>query len=334
MSAREQKSFDFKRRERTLSWAKTLKNIQKESLKDPTPKRIYEVFESDLKSYFALCQIANAKKVNCQQKEVARSLLFTVRTKLEDAIQHSLESFYSGGTIQPYLPKAGSFFTVSKKQGVSLRFALTSCVPSKLCGNLCYAHDGMDAMPHSIIKGCINSFIASKYENERRFFVGAFKDFVELSCEQIVKKSFSEVSRLEWNRQPRIRFSHVGEIANFPNFANYLSQIIAQKSKNEITQVVYTRHPNAALLSENFLINFTIDSSSRNRRKFSESRMNIVGSSFDGVLERDAKINFLEHHGKIHLAGSDEQDTICIVSDARNGFRSCDEARCTKCFEK
>ena len=103
---------------------------------------------------------------------------------------------------------------------------LTSCVPSKLCGASCYAHDVLDAAPASIVRGVINGLIAEIYEKGNEDTQKHIMTQLTSHIKKAIKAAIKEVSQLEtgWNRRPYIRFSHVGEISEWPNFCNALAK--------------------------------------------------------------------------------------------------------------
>jgi len=134
-----------------------------------------------------------------------------------------------------------------------------------------------------------------------------------------------------YERPARIRFSHVGEIAATPRFANALAQAV-KKYDRSVSCVIYTRHPKAAELNPNlFVVNFTVEGPNDARRKFAPQTARLVSSAWDGVLIEDAEINFLEHHiGRIATAQG--TGNICPVTASHQETPSCDSARCNRCF--
>jgi hypothetical protein len=132
-------------------------------------------------------------------------------------------------------------------------------------------------------------------------------------------------------RPPRIRFSHVGEIASTPQFANAVAQQI-RSIDPEVSCVIYTRHPKAQDLDSTlFVINFTVEGDDDPRRRWAPANSRIVSSAWDGRLSSVADINFLEHH-VAEVAEADGHGAICPVTLNHGKNASCDIARCQRCF--
>lgn len=135
-----------------------------------------------------------------------------------------------------------------------------------------------------------------------------------------------------FERAPRIRFSHIGDMASTPEFTNRLAWEIRHRAP-EIECVAYTRHSNADRLDpQNLIVNFTVESADDPRFKWIPSHARIVGSAWDGHVVQQASVNFLEHHVE-KSASSVGNGHICPVTDKHEQLRSCDEARCDLCFQ-
>ena len=137
-----------------------------------------------------------------------------------------------------------------------------------------------------------------------------------------------------WSRRPFIRFSHVGEIAAYPSFANSLAGQVRQISNGEVDCVIYTRHRRAKELNpELWIVNFTLDSDSRGRREWAPEDSRIVFSAFGGETDPEADINFLEHHRWTHIEQSGT-GRVCPATAPNMKDRTCDALRCNRCFLK
>jgi hypothetical protein len=93
-----------------------------------------------------------------------------IRVKIEQGIIDFIESFY--GKEKEKFFNLGKIFGKSKKQGISIRFSLTTCVPTNLCANLCYAHDGLDATPNSVVRGALNTCLITPHYGFPVLFLG------------------------------------------------------------------------------------------------------------------------------------------------------------------
>ena len=138
-------------------------------------------------------------------------------------------------------------------------------------------------------------------------------------------------ARQGFQRRPRIRFSHVGEMAATPQFANALAQEIVHRAP-DVRCIVYTRHPLANRFDPNLLIvNFTVDGHGDSRISFKPRAARLVSSSWDGNLLEEAEINFIEHHVEKSARPSGSGQS-CPVTLHHDVTPSCDSARCEKCF--
>jgi hypothetical protein len=96
--------------------------------------------------------------------------------------------------------------------------------------------------------------------------------------------------------------------------------------------VVYTRHRNAALLDPKlFVINFTLDEASLNRRSWVPDGARIVYSAWEGRIRDDVAVNFLEHHHLAHLEPHG-LGKVCPATRAEANDKTCDGVRCDFCF--
>lgn len=307
-----------------------------------TAKRIIWTSMTDLKafyspvckSYYQLAAVSRGKHLETSLRKEILDILFQFRSSIETKILLDLQESETKFDVEKEVLR-GRFFGASAKQGLSIRYSLNSCYPTKDCSGRCYAHDGRDRELNHLIRGVLNYYYGLKYEgapcDDREIMMKKLSS----SISKAIKQSIEEQHRSKQNgfsRLPRIRFSHIGEMARTPVFTNDLAREI--RSQNPKVQcVIYTRSPEANLLDKDlFIINFTIDDSSDSRLKYACKWMNVVNSAWDGKLTPKANVNFLEHHvEKVslpHLEGS-----ICPVTYDHKSLSSCDQAMCDKCFK-
>jgi hypothetical protein len=322
-----------------LTWAQRLtpQSLAKRSLPCVSPAVLIESQRSSLIQYFRLCALSRNKNADPRMASDATDALFRTRVILESHIQQLIAA--SPGSLEKKLKHLGidSFFGVSKKQGVSLRMPLNTCRPTSQCAGGCYAHDVLDAAPPAIVRGAINGFIARTFEDgpiaDRALIIKMLRSAIRRAA----RAACRELDALPqgFTRRPYIRFSHVGEIAAFPLFANALALEVAQQSDAKVDCVVYTRHHNARLLDEKlWVINFTLDPASHDRRSWAPSGARLVYSAFGGEISAEAEVNFLEHHRHSHLAVTKGNGAICPATLPSCEVRTCDACRCSTCFER
>ena len=294
-------------------------------------------FEDSLKEYFRLCCLARSKSAVLELSESANTLIFKVRTKIEKEIATLLEGLEESSDLDPSMLYKNNFYGFSKKQGTSLRMPLSSCMPTALCAGGCYAHDVLDATPAAVIRGVVNGHIAKSYEQGDKSIRACIMDCLKPHTRKAVSNSKKELKELPigFKRRAYIRFSHVGEVANFPDFANALAKQVRTESRKTVDCVIYTRHKNAKLLDpELWVMNFTLDPVSLKREAWVPKEARIVYSAFGGVTSSIAEVNFLEHHRHEHLAGTKGDGRICPATKPETIERTCDACRCNKCFVK
>lgn len=322
-------------RRATLDWAKNLSLEPIELGSHWSIGSLKSEFEKSLKNYFRLCALARGKSAPKKLSQAAHDQLFRVRVIVEKTIQESILAALKRDPNSINTLFEGRFYGNSKKQGVSLRLPLTSCVPTPLCRGGCYAHDTLDAAPSAVIRGAINGVIASLYENgtntKRTLILGSLR----AHSQRAIQAARTEIKELSgWQRRPYVRFAHLGEAATFPEFMNALANQIGELSKWEVDCVVYTRHPNASSLQENLWItNFTLDNASKERRVYAPAYARIVYSAWNGEIENDVDINFLEHHRWQHSKPSGN-GPVCPATLPETEFRTCDSLRCDTCFRR
>ena len=320
-----------------LNWAEGYSKVNLKNLEITCLKDIKDAFISDLKNYFSLAALARSGSAQKELSDKAHTLLFSVRVKLERNIDYLLQDNLSKGFDLHDVFFKNSFFGSSKKQGVSLRMPLSSCTPSSLCAGGCYAHDVLDASPFAMIRGVVNGCIAFLFEKGNANDRKSILDKLRPHTLKAVKNARKELKDLPsgFRRRPYIRFSHVGEVANYPNFANALAMQVRSLSRKGVDCVIYTRHSKARELNpELWIMNFSLDPSSLNRVKWIPKQARIVYSAFGGITSSLAEVNFLEHHRHQHLAQTEGDGKICPATKPETIERTCDACRCNTCFVK
>jgi hypothetical protein len=291
-------------------------------------------YAQECRSYYSVAALSRRAVLSEELRSAAYAKLFRLRSTLEQTIIQDLE--YCGGRNDlEKIWASKSFFGVSAKQGVSIRYALASCVPTRDCGARCYAHDGRDREIHHLFRGALNYFFGQHYEaspiDERQRLLGLLSNAIAFGVVAARRDQLTARKELGILRAPRIRFSHVGEIASTPEFANAIAKQV-RSIDPEVSCVIYTRHPKAQRLDSGlFVINFTLEGDEDPRARWVPVQSRIVSSAWGGRLSTLAEINFLEHH-VAGVARADGPGAICPVTldHARN--TSCDVARCQLCF--
>lgn len=280
------------------------------------------------------CGMASRKQLSQERRARIRTVLFRARYVLDARIETTVRAMVRLGTLRLDRLFKRQVFGFCKKQGVSFRLSLSTCVPTPLCGGGCYAHDGRERLTSTILSGCYNTLIAQYWEEgvvADAMLLPHIRRAVELA------KADASFAATEYGitRRARIRLAHVGELAAYPRFANWLGHRIREESGGSVDGVIYTRHPKATELDTRALIvNFTVDDSSRNRRAWAKEGMRIVWSAWDGKLDPAASINFLEHHDHGQHALAVGEGTVCPVTASSTEHRFCDAFKCTKCFDE
>ena len=119
------------------------------------------------RSYYALAALSRRKILPDKARGEAMSRLFSLRALLEQRMLESLKCSASSADILGYAARS-TFFGRSIKQGVSIRYPLAVCVPTKLCGGRCYAHDGRDRDLQRVFRGVLNWYLGDYYQRRRR----------------------------------------------------------------------------------------------------------------------------------------------------------------------
>jgi hypothetical protein len=320
---------------RVLEWAKCYRGGVKESPLKIGSSSLNSIFESDLREYFRLCGLSRSRTAIPEYVEGAVAHVFRVRAALEKAMATAISQadLPTEQKIQGIL--SNSFFGFSKKQGTSLRMPLTTCTPTQMCGAACYAHDVLDATPGAMIRGAMNGWLAGAYETGDSSTREDIMRKLIPHCRSAIRKAQGELKNLPegYKRRAFIRFSHVGEIVYFPDFANALARQVRGQSLGEVDCVVYTRHRNVVKLDpELWIINFTLDPSSMDRRSWAPPNARIVFSAFGGMTSDVAEVNFLEHHRHGHTARTAGTGRVCPATAPETKVRTCDACHCNRCF--
>ena len=194
----------------------------------------------------------------------------------------------------------------------------------------------LDAAPNAVVRGALNGCIAKLFESgslrARRYIL----DKLRSHTTRATKAALRELDALDgsWSRRAYIRFSHVGEMSAYPLFADALADQVREVSGGHVDCVVYTRHPDANKLDPSkWIINFTLDSDSTERRAWAPANARIVFSAWDGILDDDVEVNFLEHHRWSHIAPVGA-GSVCPATLPETTTRSCDAVKCDLCFRQ
>jgi hypothetical protein len=321
-------------RQALLIWAGEFNPSRLIDVCTPIARCFKTAAEQDLRNYWGLARTARNLKVEKSVRDAAHDKLFLVRTKLERWFVNSALAGVRTGVIAPSDLLDGTVFGSSLKQGVSFRLPLSSCQPTARCAGGCYAHDGLDASIATVIRGSLNGAFAQHFEeSEDRERASLLREFSK-AVKKAVRDSFRDSRQSNFKREPRIRMSHVGELTAYPSFANAIAGTIHELTKGRVKCVIYTRHKGARLLDPKlFVINFTLDDDSLNRRSWAPESARIVYSAWEGKIRSDVGVNFLEHHHLAHTA-STGSGKICPATRPETTDKTCDGVGCDVCFKK
>lgn len=315
-----------------LKWAESFNPAGLIPILTPVSKCIKTAAELYLRNYWGLARTARNLKVDEEIRTQAHSKLFLIRTRMEKWFVDSALEALRTRVISAADLLDGTVFGSSLKQGVSFRLPLSSCQPTADCAGGCYAHDGLDASITTVIRGSLNGAFAQHYEGsvagER---LGLLKVF-SIPLKRAVHDSLRDSQRSTFKREARIRMSHVGELTAYPEFANAIASMIHDLSEGKVKCIIYTRHKDAKLLDPRlFVINFTLDNASLNRRSWAPESARIVYSAWEGQIREDVGVNFLEHHHLAHTA-STGSGKICPATRPETTDKTCDGVKCDFCF--
>ena len=315
-----------------LRWADTFKPSGLINVSTPISKCFKTAAEQDLRNYWGLARTARNLKVEEGIRTKAHSQLFLIRTKMEKWFVASALEAVQTRVISAADLLDGTVFGSSLKQGVSFRLPLSSCQPTAHCAGGCYAHDGLDASITTVIRGSLNGAFAQHYEGSAAGGRLRLLQFFSIPLKRAVRDSLLDSQRSSFKREARIRMSHVGELTAYPEFANAIAGMIHDLSEGKVKCIIYTRHKDAKLLdSRLFVINFTLDDASLNRRSWAPKSARIVYSAWEGQIRDDVGVNFLEHHHLAHTA-STGSGKICPATRPETTDKTCDGVKCDFCF--
>ena len=321
----------------TLKWGETFRFFRREISFPLTLGKIRTVFDPELKKYFSLSCLSRHNTENPDMVKAALKIVFKVRYSLEKSLHLSILDAINRDPGSYAALFSSSFFGMSKKQGTSVRMPLITCQPTALCASACYAHDVLDAVPASVVRGVVNGLVASLYEEGDKTSRATILAQLCPHTKRAVRSALKELENLpeEFSRRANIRFSHVGEIIHFPAFANALARQVTEISDGMVDCVLYTRHANASLIDcELFVVNFTLDNKSQERRAWAPSCSRIVFSAFNGKVSSGADVNFLEHHRWSHIPPNGSDGKICPATLPGTKNRTCDAVQCALCFSR
>jgi hypothetical protein len=319
-----------------LHWASGYKGTPAFVTGIASSKELRSLFYKDLLRYFALAALSRSTTAPTRMVQDALALVFRTRISLERSVSDAVIKSVRRIGLAAFDLATAPLYGCSKKQGISIRMPLMSCVPSRLCGAACYAHDVLDAAPASVVRGAVNGAIADWYEEcdhqDREGLLIALHKPIQRMIAAARKDAAGGAAT--FLRRPRIRFAHVGEFAYYPNFANALASRVHDFSKGEVDCVIYTRHPDARLLDQRLFITlFTLDESSEDRRRFVPDGARVVRSAFGGQITETVDVNFLEHHRWTHFRPSGS-GRVCPATAPETKVRTCDACRCDFCFTR
>ncbi len=322
---------------RVAEWGESFRGVEQSLDAAPRTGLLREMFDFELKEYFRLCCLARSTTADRNLSEMAHGSLFRVRVALEKSIANAIRDARCSNEERLDALFANSFFGCSKKQGTSLRMPLATCTPTALCAGGCYAHDVLDASPNAMVRGAINGWIARTFEKGSEVQRREILERLTSHTRRGIRHALKELDHLPegFQRRAFIRFSHVGEIVYFAEFANALARQVREVSENQVDCVVYTRHRNVSKLDPDlWIINFTLDPVSMDRRIWAPDHARIVFSAFGGEVSPVAEVNFLEHHRHSHLAKTAGEGRICPATLPETKERNCDACQCARCFVK
>ena len=293
-------------------------------------------YNAAFRAYFSRCAVASSvKKYDSIVRDQARNGLFRHRIAIEKHILENLN--FAQVKLTPEVWQRfyrRKLFGESKKQGLSFRLPLTSCQPTSLCADRCYGHDALDATSGAIIRGCLNGFFASAFEEGDipKPTLDLFVKEIERVTRIAIKESEDVLTNEDFERGPRIRFAHLGELPEYPKFADFIGESIFNETQGKVRPVLYTRHRNAKMLNQqHWVCNFTLDATSQDREKIVPSWARKVGSAFNGATIKGVAVNFMEHHRFSH-ASSKGEGPVCPATEIAAKSRTCDGNKCDLCF--
>ena len=146
-----------------LDYIEYFKKINIVGLKFNNYSEMRQHFNESGYYYFLLAAASRKKILDPDIRNKIVSSLFEIRAKLESNIIKSFDLIEDRNDLLRRI-FSNSLLGKSKKQGLSIRYPLTSCQPTEVCGGLCYAHDGRDKHLETILRGCLNFYLGRMYE--------------------------------------------------------------------------------------------------------------------------------------------------------------------------
>lgn len=295
--------------------------------------QLIDTYSDPGRIYFSLAARSRASSCAPEERLQIDSQLFHARVLIENSMAKAIAT--NSDAFNDLIFKKG-FFGYSIKQGVSVRFPLSTCKPTNRCGGGCYAHDGRDKHLSSIARGVFNYLALRQFEksNMSKVSPANLHGFYN-QIDKAIKYAKEDAKNSELNgfsRRPRIRLSHVGELAALPEASNWLAQKIYERSNGEVDSIIYTRHPSASRLNTgSMIVNFTVESDLDKRRRFAPKGSHLVASSWGGHAYESVTVNFLEHHGRKNFRMTGDGRT-CPVTVNHELTPTCDSAKCSLCF--
>lgn len=289
----------------------------------------------DIKDYGRLCGLARRRK---DPAVLPPSTLFRVRKGLEDNIMRA-------AIAAPDQIFEGAVFGCSSKQGVSFRLGLNSCSPSAICMERCYAHDGRDAAPGAVRRGALNSALFQLLEGRHATeHLTRLRSHVRKAVLSAAKQAEEAWTHYGFRRPVRIRFAHAGDICKWPKAANQVGRLVREVAQElqlqdpRIRLVCYTRYPNPKLDPDLWIVNVSLDPSTKPTAVPKEN-CNVTWGAFDEALPPACvlvknKINvvFAEHHGAWRAALPGKTRHFVCPSTQIGKLHGCDANRCDRCF--
>jgi len=117
-------------------------------------------------------------------------------------------------------------------------------------------------LPAAVVRGVLNTVLVEMWCQNltNKLLV----DFIDYEISLAANAAHREAATSDFKCEPRVRLSHVGEVAAYPEFANHVARMLGSHFKGPVKCVIYTRHSNARRLdADRIVINFSLDDSSR-----------------------------------------------------------------------
>ena len=115
------------------------------------PSELFSAAQAAGVAYRKGCGMASRKHLGPEDRRRVRNLLFRARFVLDSRIETTITELIEAGKVPISRLLKRQVFGFCKKQGVSFRLSLSTCVPTPLCGGGCYAHDGRERVTSTIL---------------------------------------------------------------------------------------------------------------------------------------------------------------------------------------